>query len=85
MVDFIEKRLEKLELFYSKIINADVYLKLENTSGPENKITEIRLFVPGDDLVVSKTCNSFEACVDECAASLERMLKKRKGKEISQA
>ncbi|WP_124981857.1 ribosome hibernation-promoting factor, HPF/YfiA family [Nonlabens xiamenensis] len=80
LINFIQKRMDKLEQFYSKIINADVYLKVQKTSAPENKITEIRLFVPGDDMVVKKTCKTFEQCVDECAASLERQLKKRKEK-----
>ncbi|AGC77198.1 putative sigma-54 modulation protein [Nonlabens dokdonensis] len=80
LIDFIQKRLDKLEQFYNKIINADVYLKVQKTSAPENKITEIRLFVPGDDMVVKKTCKTFEQCVDECAAALERQLKKRKEK-----
>ena len=83
LINFIENRLAKLEVFYSKIISADVYLKVQKTSAPENKITEIRLFVPGDDMVVKKTCKKFEQCVDECAASLERQLKKRKEKQAT--
>jgi putative sigma-54 modulation protein len=83
LIDFTQKRLDKLEQFYSKIISADVYLKVQKTSAPENKITEIRLFVPGEDMVVKKTCKTFEQCVDECAASLERQLKKRKEKQSS--
>ncbi|MEO9952749.1 MULTISPECIES: ribosome-associated translation inhibitor RaiA [Nonlabens] len=80
LIDFTQKRLDKLEQFYNKIINADVYLKVQKTSAPENKIAEIRIFVPGDDMVVKKTCKTFEQCIDECAASLERQLKKRKEK-----
>ncbi|MGB5981215.1 MAG: ribosome-associated translation inhibitor RaiA [Nonlabens sp.] len=80
LIDFIDTRLGKLEQFFSKIISADVYLKVQKTSAPENKITEIRLFVPGDDMVVKKTCKTFEQCVDECASALERQLKKRKEK-----
>jgi putative sigma-54 modulation protein len=83
LIDFIQTRLDKLEQFYSKIISADVYLKVQKTSAPENKITEIRLFVPGEDLVVKKTCKSFEQCADECASSLERQLKKRKEKQAA--
>lgn len=83
LIDFIQERLDKLENFYSKIINADVYMKVQKTSAPENKIIEVRLFVPGDDLVASKTCKSFEQCIDECADALERQLKKRKEKQNS--
>lgn len=81
LVQFIEKKLNKLELFYDKIIFADVFLKLENTSEPENKIVEILLSIPGDDLIVKKDCKRFEIGVDECAKSLERQLKKRKEKQ----
>jgi putative sigma-54 modulation protein len=80
LIEFTQIKLDKLEQFYNKIINADVYLKVQKTSAPENKIAEVRIFVPGDDMVVKKTCKTFEQCIDECASSLERQLKKRKEK-----
>lgn len=80
LIDFIQARLDKLEQFYDKIIYADVFLKVQNTSEKENKITEVLLSIPGDDLVVKKTCKKFEACVDECVSSLQRQLVKRKSK-----
>lgn len=70
-----------MELFYDKIICADVFLKLENTGDPENKIVEVLLSIPGDDLIVKKDCKKFEIGIDECARSLERQLKKRKEKQ----
>lgn len=81
LVEFIEKKLNKLELFYDKIIYADVFLKLQNTAEPENKTVEILLSIPGDDLIVKKDCAKFEIGVDECTRSLERQLKKRKEKQ----
>jgi len=81
LIQFIEKKLNKLELFYDKIICADVFLKLENTGDPENKIVEVLLSIPGDDLIVKKDCKKFEIGIDECARSLERQLKKRKEKQ----
>ncbi|TPV35518.1 ribosome-associated translation inhibitor RaiA [Paucihalobacter ruber] len=80
LIDFIQKRMDKLELFYDKVIQADVYLKVENTSDKENKIFEARVEVPGDTFVVKKQCKSFEEGADTAAASLERQLKKRKQK-----
>jgi putative sigma-54 modulation protein len=80
LIDFIQKRMDKLELFYDKVIQADVYLKVENTSDKENKIFEARVEVPGDTFVVKKQCRSFEEGADTAAASLERQLKKRKQK-----
>lgn len=81
LVNFIEKKLSKLELFYDKIIYADVFLKLENNSEPANKTVEVLLSIPGDDVIVKKECTRFEIGVDECAQVLERQLKKRKQKQ----
>lgn len=78
--DFIQKRFDKLDLFYDKIIQADVYLKVENTSDKENKVFEAKLSVPGDMFVVKKLSKSFEEGADLAASSFERQLKKRKEK-----
>ncbi len=80
LIDFTQKKLDKLDTYFDKIIYADVYFKVQNTSGKENKITEILLSVPGGDIMVKKTCKKFEECVDECVASLQRQLIKRKEK-----
>ena len=80
LIDFIQVRLDKLEHFYDKIIYADVFLKLQNTTSKENKITEILLSIPGGDLMVKKTCKKFEECVDECVDSLQRQITKKKEK-----
>lgn len=80
LIDFIQKRMDKLELFYDKVIQADVFLKVENTSDKENKTFEARVAVPGDSLIVKKQCRSFEEGADIAASSLERQLKKRKEK-----
>ncbi|MFH4967923.1 ribosome-associated translation inhibitor RaiA [Gaetbulibacter sp. M240] len=80
LIDFIQKRMDKLELFYDKIIKSDVFLKVENTSSKENKIFEAKLSVPGDSFIVKKQCKTFEEGADMAASSLERQIKKRKEK-----
>jgi putative sigma-54 modulation protein len=80
LVGFINERLQKLEKFYDKIVSYDVFLKVENTSDRENKQAEIKVNIPGDDLMVKKTSKSFEESVDEAIESLERMLIKTKEK-----
>lgn len=81
LVNFIQKRMDKLDLFYPKIIKADVYLKKENTSEKENKMFEVKLFIPGDSLMAKKKCKTFEEGADTTADILERQLKKRKQKQ----
>ncbi|MGB7396007.1 MAG: ribosome-associated translation inhibitor RaiA [Pricia sp.] len=85
LIDFLQNRMDKLETFYDKIINSDVYLKVQNTSSKENKIVEIKLNVPGDKFMVKKQCKSFEEAVDAACSSLERKLIKRKEKLRVQA
>ena len=80
LIDFIQKRMNKLDMFYDKVIDSDVYLKVENTSDKENKIFEARVNVPGDSFVVKKQCKTFEEGTDIAVSSLERQLKKRKEK-----
>lgn len=80
LINFIEKKLNKLEQFYDRIIQADVFLKLEPNSKPENKIVEVLISVPGDKFMVKKMAKSFEEGADVCAQSLERVIKKHKEK-----
>ncbi|WP_299769307.1 ribosome-associated translation inhibitor RaiA [uncultured Dokdonia sp.] len=80
LIEFIQKKLNKLEQFYDKIIHADVFLKLEPNNKPENKIVEVLISVPGDEFIVKKSAKSFEEGIDVCVQSLERVLKKRKEK-----
>ncbi|KAA5824031.1 ribosome-associated translation inhibitor RaiA [Algibacter amylolyticus] len=80
LIDFIQQRMDKLDLFYDKVIKSEVFLKLENTSDKENKIFEAKVSVPGDSFVVKKQCKTFEEGADMAVASLERQLKKRKEK-----
>lgn len=80
LINFIQEKLDKLETYFDKIIYADVYLKTLTTGGPENKITEILLSIPGDDLMVKRTAKTFEEGIDVGASALRRQLQKRKEK-----
>jgi len=80
LIDFIQERLNKLTHFFDRIIEADVYLKVANNHETENKIVEIRLMIPGNDLFAKKTAKNFEAATDEVAEALRRQAKKRKEK-----
>lgn len=85
LIQFIQNRLDKMETFYDKVVSSDVYLKVDNTSAKENKIVEIKLNVPKDNIIVKKQCKSFEEAVDSACSSLERQLIKMKEKMRVQA
>ena len=76
----VEKKLLKLDTLYDKIKCANIYFKIENNNEKNNKTTEIVLEVPGDDLVVKKTGQTFEEGIDLAVDSLKRLLIKKKEK-----
>lgn len=80
LLDYIERKLAKLEVFFSKIIGADVFLQLENTGQIKDKVTEIRLKVPGNILIVKSTSKSFEEAFDQAIEVMKRNLKRYKQK-----
>lgn len=80
LINFIQKKFDKLDKYYDKVIDANVYLKLDNNNDKANKIFEVRLNVPGDKFIVKKQGKTFEEGTDLAVNSLERQLKKRKQK-----
>ena len=79
---FIQAKLDKLETFYDRIIDADVFLKVDKDDAKENKEVEIKLNVPGNKMFSKQKAHSFEAAVDEATEALRRQLKKFKEKQM---
>ncbi len=80
LLDFIQKKADKLDQFFDQIIGGEVYLKLENTEHEANKISEIKLIIPGNDLFAKEQCKTFEEATDKAVESLRRQLDKHKEK-----
>ncbi|PVX50924.1 putative sigma-54 modulation protein [Balneicella halophila] len=80
LLDFIEKKVDKLTKFYDGIVSADVKLRLEKEESKENKIAEIKLNVPQSDLFAKRNSTTFEEAVDDVVEALRRQLKKHKEK-----
>lgn len=78
--DFIEGRVEKLGHFYDAIISSEVILKVDKAQAIENKITEIKIKVPGKELFAKKQCNSFEEGTDLAVEALRKQIAKAKEK-----
>ena len=85
LVLFIEEKLSKMTHFFDRIIEANVTLKLENSGQVKDKITEIRVLIPGHTLVAKSTDKSFEASCVAAIESLRRQLHKHKGKRLRRA
>ena len=80
LVGYVQSRLDKMEKYYDRVVFSDVFFKLDNTSAKINKIAELKVNVPGNELIVKKQCKTFEEAVELAAESMERLLVKRKQK-----
>lgn len=80
LIQFTQKRVEKIAQFYDQIVNVFVYTKVENSSDKINKFAELKIGIPGDDVIVKKKARSFEKAINHAADSAERVLKRRKQK-----
>ena len=80
LLDFLQKRGDKLETFYDRIIDGEVFLRLDKDPSKRNKVVEIKINIPGNTLFAKEQSNSFEAAADEAYESLRRQIKKHKEK-----
>ena len=80
LVNYIEKKVNNLEKFHDHIIGSEVYLKVQSTSEKDNKLVDIKMNLPGVDIVAKKQSKTFEEAVSMAADSVKRQLVKRKEK-----
>lgn len=78
LVDYIEKKVGKLEQFYDRIVDVQVTLKLENAGQVKDKIVEVLVNVPGDRIFNKEVHKTFEGATDMVTSSLRRQLIKKK-------
>ncbi|RTQ53348.1 ribosome-associated translation inhibitor RaiA [Hymenobacter gummosus] len=83
LLDFIQKRLDKLETFYDRIVEGEVIMRLNNNDGIHNKTVEVKIFVPGATLFSQEDSNSFEAAADAAAEQLKKQLIRHKEKQVA--
>lgn len=74
----IDAKIQKLEHFFDRIIEARVILKLENSGQVRDKIAEIKLQLPNGVIFIKETSRTFEAALDKAIVTLKRQLVKYK-------
>ncbi|MBQ2374951.1 MAG: ribosome-associated translation inhibitor RaiA [Alistipes sp.] len=80
LIEFIEKKLAKLDRVAAEATGVDVVLKLEKDDQVGNKIAVITLRMPGGDIRVEEQAHTFEEAVDAAKDVLKRQLERRKDK-----
>jgi len=83
LLDFIQAKLNKLDTFYDKIIDGEVFLRIEKGEAVDNKVVEVKVNVPGQALFVKENSKTFEAGIDESLDALQKQIKKFKEKAVT--
>jgi len=79
LLDFIQKKVDKLETYYDRMIDGEVFLRLDNGK-IDNKVVEIKLNHSGGQFFAKEQASSFEEASDQASESLRRQIKKFKTK-----
>ena len=81
LIDFVNKKIAKLDTYFEGIIGAEVIMKVEKPETTNNKIAEIKLSIPSADyLFAEKQSDTFEESIDLAIDAIRRQLNKYKEK-----
>lgn len=81
LVDFVNKKVNKLDTFFDGIINAEVTLKVLKPEVANNKISELKLSIPSNGyLFAKKQADTFEEATDLAVDAIRKQLTKFKEK-----
>lgn len=81
LVDFVNKKVNKLDTFFDGIINAEVTLKVAKPESANNKVSELKLSIPTNGyLFAKKQADTFEEATDLAIDAIRKQLGKYKEK-----
>ena len=84
LIGYINRKLEKLSTFSDRIIQVNVFLKLDNVvHAIKDKIAEIRVYVPRHSFFVKACTKSFQESFDSALDSAINQIKKKKEKQAA--
>ncbi len=84
LIDHVKRKLEKLNLFSDRIIQVNVFLKIDNVvHAVKDKIAEIRVHIPRHNFFVKSTSKSFEESFDDALDSLVTQIKRNKERKAA--
>lgn len=74
----IKSRVEKLEMFYNRIIQVDIFFKTKKHGTPEDKVAEIKVMLPGASLFAKSHAENHEKAFVQALEKIKTQLLKRK-------
>ncbi len=80
LLEYVEKKVGKLEKFFDNMGDLDVTLSL--LPDPENKAVKIQTRFPGEDLVIERNAKTFEEAVTEAADAMKEKIVRAKERKF---
>ena len=76
--EFIREKVSKLYDHCDNIIRVNVVLRKQENGNLENRLCEIKLMVPGYDLIVKKSTDMYEKSVAKAVEVLQKIIRRKK-------
>jgi ribosome-associated translation inhibitor RaiA len=76
LIDFVKENIVKLGALSDRIVEADVVLKKEKSATNNNRICELKLVIPGNDIFASRHGATFENAVMETVEAVKHQIKR---------
>ncbi|MEJ7827952.1 MAG: HPF/RaiA family ribosome-associated protein [Segetibacter sp.] len=84
LVEYITKKVDKLNTFHDRITKVDVFLKLDNVVHTiKDKVVELRVHVPRHDFFVKASSKSFEESFENALVSMINQIKRQKDRQAA--
>lgn len=84
LIEYVNRKLQKLTSFNDRIIQVKVFLKLDNVvHAIKDKVAEIRVHIPRHNFFVKSTSKSFEESFDDAIDSLVTQMKRNKERKAA--
>lgn len=80
LTEYARQKTEGLYKYYDRIVGAEIYLKLVQDEKEQNKVAEIKLNIPGNDIFASSHSNKFEGSINDSIDKLKGQIRKLKTK-----
>jgi len=80
LLDYVEKKVGKIEKFFDNLGDIDVTLSL--SPEPDNKNVRLQTRFPGEDLVIERNAKSFEEAITEAVDAMKEKIVRAKEKKF---
>ncbi len=81
LLDFIDKKVGKVEKFFDNMGDIDVTLSLLPEA--ENKCVKLQTHMPGEEIVIERNARTFEEAVTDAADALKEKIVRVKEKKFA--